>query len=296
MKNSFSLKDIYFVILFILLLFYINNEGFPQDKEQVDFFPLSFKNEGLNISGIFFKAAVEKPAPTAILIQGYPGRDGDIKGIGGFLKNEGINTYVFNYRGTWKSEGVFSTHNAVSDVIKSVEFLKLPDISDKYNIDTTNIVLMGYSWGGGIVLISGKSCPSVKKIISIGTTDLKIISDKIETDTTYKKLHLGLLDKYSDSQVIRSLMNGEETHRWLAEHKKELDLTKTVDALFDKKILFIGGWNDEQVLVEEHIIPLYRSFKKKNLSNIKLVIFDSDHSFNNVLLELHQSILDWLKK
>lgn len=295
MKNLSSLKKIYFLFLLFSFLIFISNEVFSQENEQVDFVPLSFKNDGSNISGIFFKANEEKRAPTAILVHGYPGGDGDIMEIGSFLKNEGVNTYIFNYRGTWKSEGLFSVDNAISDVIKSVEFLKLPEISKKYNIDTADIIIMGNSWGGGIVFLIGKSCPTVKKIISIGTTDLKLISEKIEADTSYKSLNLAMMKRYIDSKVIRHDMTGEETQRWLMEHKYKLDLTKTVDTLYDKKILFIGGWEDNQVLVEKHIIPLYRAFKNKNPLNCKLILFDSDHSFNNVLSELHQSILSWIK-
>jgi len=296
MKKPNSPKKMYFQFFILFFFVLLSNDIFPKEKEQTDFIPLSFINETSNISGIFFKAVLEKPAPTAILAHGYPGRDGDIKEIGSFLKNEGVNTYIFNYRGTWKSEGLFSVNNAVSDLIKSVEFLKLPEISKKYNIDTTDIIMMGYSWGGGIVFLSGKSCPSIKKIISMATTDLKLISEKIESDSSYKILNLNTMKRHTDSGIIRFDRTAEEIQSWLSEHKNELDLSKTLDALSDIKILFIGGWNDINVPVEKHMIPLYRFFQDRILSNCKLILFDSDHSFNNVLPELHKSILDWIKK
>ena len=104
-----------------------------------------------------------------------------------------------------------------------------------------------------------------------------------------------MLKKYAEANIIRGDMTAEESQNWLIKHKDELDLTKTANTLNDKKILFIGGLNDEQVLVEKHIIPLYRIFKKKNRSNCKLILFGSDHSFNNVIPELHRTILDWIK-
>jgi uncharacterized protein len=296
MTNQYSKKKIQFLFISFIYLILIDNRYLSQETKYIDPIPLSFINEGSNISGEFFKANKDKPAPTVILVQGFPGRDGDIKGIGSFLKNNNINAFEFNYRGTWKSEGLFSVNNAISDVIKSVEFLKIPDISKKFNIDTTNIALLGYSWGGGIIFLAAKSCSSIQKIISIGTTDLSLVSDKIETDSSYKRINLEMLKKCVDSKIIRGEMTAEESQNWLVTHRSELDLTKTVDALYSKKILFIGGWNDELVLVEKHIIPLYRIFQKRNPLNFKLILFDSDHSFNNVLPELHQSISDWLIK
>jgi uncharacterized protein len=295
MNNLFSKMKTYFLFLIFSFAISFSNTCFSQENNQADYIKLTFMNEGSNISGIFFKANKEQPVPTAILLQGFPGRDGDIKGIGSFLKNEGVNAFVFNYRGTWKSEGFFSVDNAISDVIKAVKFLSGPEISEKYNIDINNIVIIGYSWGGGIMFLTGKSCPSVKKFISLGTTDLKIIADRFEADTNYKHQNLDMMKKLMESKIIRGEMTGEEAQKWMITHKDEIDLSKTVDLLFNKKILFIGGWNDEMVLVEKHIIPLYRSFKEKNPSGCKLILFDSDHSFNNVIPELHKSILDWIK-
>jgi uncharacterized protein len=278
---------------FFLFFILITGMSFAQDKEQSSYVPLSFEIEGSNISGIFFQAMAANPAPTVILANGYPGREGDIFGLGSFLKNEGVNTYVFNYRGTWKSEGLFSITNAVEDVIRSIEFLKRFEICKKHNIDTTNITIIGYSFGGGIVILSGKSYPAVTKIISIAGTNLKITADKIAADTAYRRNHLLALK--SGAKVIRGIMNGEETHEWILAHKNEIDLLNTVEAISDKKILLIGGWNDNLSPIEENLIPLYRSFQRIKSSNCKIKLLETNHSFSNVLPELQQCILNWIK-
>jgi uncharacterized protein len=278
----------------ILSFILITSVSIAQDKELTSYVPLSFEIEGSNISGIFFQAIAAKPTPTVILANGYPGREGDIFGLGSYLKNDGVNTYVFNYRGTWKSEGLFSITNAVNDVIKSIEFLKRIDISRKYNIDTTNITIIGYSFGGGIVLLSGKLYPPVTRIVSIAGTNLKITADKIAADTAYRRNHLQALK--AGEKVIRGIMNGEEIHEWILAHKNEIDLLNTVDAISDKKILLIGGWDDNLSPIEENLIPLYRSFQRIKGSNCKIRLLETNHSFSNVLPELQQCILNWVKK
>jgi uncharacterized protein len=282
-------------LLAILLIFSFTTTVFAQDKQDIEYIPLSFNIKGSSLSGQFFKADAMQPVATVIMVQGFPGRDGDFKGIGSFLKKEGINAYVFNFRGSWKSEGNFTIPNAINDAVEAVKFLKEPEIFRKYNIDTAKIILLGYSWGGGSIFLSALSCPSVKKMISIGTTDLKIISDKIESDTAYRRANLKNLKMAAGSQIIRSETSAETAQDWMLSHRNELDLSRTVDRLATKNILFIGGWNDTSVPIELHIIPLYRKFQERNPAGSKLVLFDSDHTFNAMLPELHKCILNWIK-
>lgn len=281
--------------LFIQLLFLFTTSGFSQDNKNIEYIPLSFSIDGSNLSGQFFKADVTQPAATVIMLQGFPGREGEYKGIGSFLKKEGINAYVFNYRGSWKSEGFFTIPNAIEDAVEAVKFLQEPEIFEKYNIDTARIILLGYSWGAGSMFLSAVSCPSVKKLISIETTNLKIISDRIESDTSYRRENLNNLERAVKSHVIRGETTAVEAQNWMRNHAGELDLVRTVDRLADKDILFIGGWNDVAVPIELHMIPLYRRFQERNAAGSKLMLFDCDHTLNSILPELHNCILNWIK-
>lgn len=291
MKKIQSVRSIIFCLI---SLHFLAINGTSQDNKDNGYIPLSFSINGSNLSGYFFKADAMQPVATVIMVHGFPGRDGDFKGIGSFLKTAGINAYVFNYRGSWKSEGNFSIPNAINDAVEAVKFLKEPETSRKYNIDTSKIILLGYSWGGGSIFLSAVSCPSVKKMISIETTDLKIISDKIESDSAYRRFNLNNLKKAAGSKIIRSEMSAKTAQDWMLSHRNELDLCRTVDRLASKNILFIGGWNDTYVPVELHMIPLYRKFQERNPVGSKLVLFDCDHTLDTKLPELHNCILNWI--
>lgn len=293
MKNICSEKYIYFLILYFLLHLPCFSECFAQDKDQAGCIELSFRNDGSNVSGKLYKAEAAKPAPAVILLQGYPGRDSEYFGIGTFLKNNGINAYVFNYRGSFQSEGFFSIENSVADVIKAVEFLKLPDVSKKYNIDTTNLTILGYSLGSEIAFLGSKSCPSVKKLIALGCSNLKLTADKIEADSAYRRNHMQAIKL--GLKFMHSNMNAEQLHAWLLSHKSELDLANCIDALSGKQILFIGGVNDLMAPVEENTIPLYRLFQEKENSRCSMKLLECGHNFKDVQPELHRIILDWVK-
>ncbi len=291
MKTIQSVRSLIFCLISLHLLV-IN--GTSQDNKDNGYIPLSFSINGSSLSGQFFKADAMQPVATVIMVHGFPGRDGDFKGIGSFLKKEGINAYVFNYRGSWRSEGNFTIPNAINDAVEAVRFLKEPEIYRKYNIDTAKIILLGYSWGGGSIFLSALSCPSVRKIISIETTNLKVLSDRIESDTAYRRENLNNLKNVAKSQIIRAETSALEVQNWMRDHSDELDLCRTVDKLASKKILFIGGWNDTYVPIELHMIPLYRKFQERNPADSQLVLFDCDHTWDTKLPELHNCILNWI--
>jgi hypothetical protein len=60
------------------------------------------------------------------------------------------------------------------------------------------------------------------------------------------------------------------------------DLVKHADGLSSKDILIIGGWRDQEADIEHHILPLFRALQRHGANQVRIEIFDSDHSFTNV--------------
>ncbi len=290
MKYLCSCKQIFF---FALTLNFILINYCSAQESKFEPIPLTFKNNGSRISAKFFKASETKFCPTVILVQGYPGNENDVLGIGAYLKEHDINAIMFNYRGSYKSEGLFSIENAVSDVVNAVEFVKNPETVLKYNIDTTNIAVAGYSLGSAIVIMSSDKCPAVSKFIIMAPTNLKLTAQKIESDSLYRKNHLNALK--AGSQFINSKMSPEKTHQWMIEHKSYLDLLNTVDVLSNRKVLMLGGWNDSLAPVEENLFPVYRALQKRS-AECRLILYESGHTLKNVLPGMYSDISDWLKR
>jgi surfactin synthase thioesterase subunit len=61
-----------------------------------------------------------------------------------------------------------------------------------------------------------------------------------------------------------------------------------------KDILLIGGWQDQEITVEDHILPLYRALQKSKAERVRIEVFDTDHSFVNVKNELMNLIVSWI--
>ncbi len=74
---------------------------------QVNPIEVELYNKGNKIDAKFYPANTTLP-PTVILLHGYPGNAGSPYGLAERINDEGINILVFNYEGSFDSEGVFS--------------------------------------------------------------------------------------------------------------------------------------------------------------------------------------------
>ena len=73
------------------------------------------------------------------------------------------------------------------------------------------------------------------------------------------------------------------------------DLIRHAKALAEKEILLIGGWQDRTATVEAYVLPLYRSLQNNGAKNVKIVVYDTNHSFRNVRDLLANEIISWIK-
>jgi hypothetical protein len=71
------------------------------------------------------------------------------------------------------------------------------------------------------------------------------------------------------------------------------DLVKNADKLKERRILFLVGWQDTDIQMEEYIIPLYRQLESQNPEKVHIKAFETDHTFGNVRNELANSIVEW---
>ena len=56
------------------------------------------------------------PSPTVILLHGFPGNNNSPFGLAERLQKSGINILVFNYQGTFDSEGLFNFDNCQTHI------------------------------------------------------------------------------------------------------------------------------------------------------------------------------------
>jgi pimeloyl-ACP methyl ester carboxylesterase len=257
--------------------------------------PLTFKSQGDLIHGLFYKVPGNGVFSTVILCPGFPGSGTDVLGLGSGLMQEGINALVFNYRGTWGSGGTLTIPNSLEDIASAIRYAKSDFAVRTFNIDTSNIAIIGYSFGGGIALLGSLRDTTVERVVDIAGGDLSEVARMMQADADYKRDVEDLLEEGISSSGFNSL-NAKDMFTDVLMDMDKYDLVKHAEQLSHKNILFISGWSDQVNIMERHILPLFRALQKHGARQLEIEVFSTDHSFKNVRDQLMQTILAWLKK
>ena len=133
----------------------------------------------------------------------------------------------------------------------------------------------------------------IKRIISIAGADESVFGNKLLEDRNYHDMFVKMLKEteYPAGPIktnIDSIVN-----YWLANLEK-YDQVMHAESIVDRDILLLGGLDDKDVVLEEHILPLYRKLKELNSKNVVMKVFNSDHYFKNVRDELTNTIYTWI--
>jgi predicted alpha/beta-fold hydrolase len=76
---------------------------------------IDLRNNGIKLDAKLYLANEVCSFPTLILLHGFPGNPNNPYGLAGKIIKNGINVLVFNYEGSFKSEGIFSWENCMAD-------------------------------------------------------------------------------------------------------------------------------------------------------------------------------------
>jgi uncharacterized protein len=260
---------------------------------QSDPINIDLRNNGIKLDAKIYVTKKLTKAPSVILLHGFPGNQSSPLGLAERLNNAGFNILVFNYQGSYSSEGSFSFDNCIDNVNAAVSFLRDPLNQAKYKIDTSKIVVCGYSFGGTIAMESAMYSNNIRYLISIANDDHSVSIKKAATDLEFRGNYLKLVGgSFEPSGPFRGDL--KTLMEFFIQNVDRYDLVKNAEKLKSKKILFIVGWQDNTSLIEINTLPLYRKLLQVNKVNTSVKGYESDHRFNNVIDDLSKTISDWI--
>jgi len=210
------------------------------------------------------------------------------------LARGGVHVLTFNYRGAFKSEGLFTLSNAVSDVGAALRFVKDSHELKAYPVEPERVVLGGWSFGAAILPSAAVLNPEVSRIFTIAGRNFGEEARKIKGDPDYAqtvKENLAAVRfpngplHFDDTLFTDMVANGDS-----------FDPEKLAPSLADRDILLIGAWKDENMPIEAHILPFYRILLAYNTRKVRIEAFEADHAFTGSEDRLAQVILDWLRE
>lgn len=275
------------IILFVLITLCFENRVCQAQQDT-----LLFNSEESKVQGFFYNSNIPK-APTLIFMQAFS-ETGDIWNIGTTLAQNGINVFMFDFRGCFKSGGMLGLMNSQQDISAALEFLYSKEIIRNYNIDTSNIILGGYSYGGHMSMLYAVYHSEVNKVISISGGDLGILVDILKADTS-------LFNGYSD--FFESIKKPEGPVKFeydkplneLMENQDYFYILKHIQGLKNTNVFMSGGLDDQTVSLEKMVLPLYRALMKNNVK-VKCNVYQTDHSYSNVRSKILYDMINWIKR
>jgi len=254
---------------------------------------IEFISEGACVRGKFFQSVGTTPSTTLLLVPGWPGEPNDVLDLGALLAEQGINVCIFNPRGLHPSEGFHTHANTLKDIGSALQWLRQADVQKRFGVDTTRLVLGGHSYGGGIAMIYAARDPSVRRVISIAGADFGEIARETQRNAAFAEefRRANLSTRRPEGPAQFDFDAGLK--EWV-DHQDVYGLRENAANLADRSILLIGGWEDEQVTIDQFLLPLYRALRSAGAAKVTFLVYHTDHEFINVRQRLASDIADWL--
>lgn len=250
------------------------------------------RSGGDNIVGRIFATREGPRAPTLIVVPGWPGNPDDVLGLGDFLSSRGVNVVMFNPRGLHESGGEASFSHTLEDIGEVVNWVRTR--GPQHGINAEMLVLGGHSYGGGLALAYASKDPTIRLLLSIAGTDHALLIRKVDGDEQYGMFIRELLESTAVPEGPAHF-DVDYTLTELRENQAILGLRENAAGLADRSLLLIGGWEDENVTVDEYLLPFYRELRDHGATDIDFLVFHDDHQFGEVRADMSQAVLDWIQ-
>ncbi len=276
-------------ILFLLFFWAFSGTLFAQTKAPDT---ISYAIEGDYLQGYFYYAGIPN-APTVFHLPGFMD-SGDKWNLGTRLADAGINFFTIDFRGCYQSEGKHSLDNAMADVRYGLKWLKDDTVIKQYKLDTTNLILSGYSYGGGIALAYAIQNPEVKNIIGIAALDIGTFAGQLETDNYLASFYSVVYEMAKKPTGPIDFLYAdpvEDVYR----HQQNFSVLKNASMLGGRNVLLLVGKSDDIVNPLIYTLPLHRQLKMLGI-NSHLKSFPTGHSFGGQEEQITATVINWLRQ
>jgi len=245
---------------------------------------VSLEVEGLHLAAEIYLPAGKGPHPAICICHGVPAKRTSDPTDRGYpllaerFSKEGFVSFIFNFRGTGKSEGNFDMLGWTRDLKAAIDYLLHLDAVDK-----SRLSLMGFSGGAMASVYCAANDKRVSAVVAcacparfFGISDFS----KIEQ----------FLAHCRQVGIIRDTGFPPSVEKW-AKGFDEVKPVKWIDKISPRPLLIVHGENDQTVPLS-HARELYRKSKEpKEIS----VIPGAEHKLRLSEAAMNTA-LAWLKK
>ncbi len=126
-------------------------------------------------------------------------------------------------------------------------------------------MLGGWSYGGGIGLIYAVNHPEVAHVFSIAGTDHGEFAREYQRNKTVAELVDKEFDELKHPNGPVRFVDDLAIKNELIPNLDLYDLLRNTAELAERDVLLMGGWDDYETIIEDHVLPCYRRLKELGL-------------------------------
>lgn len=194
-----------------------------------------------------------------------------------FLSERGFSCIYVRYSGTWGSYGKFLKNSPAEDVNNIVITISKDKLfidssnNKKINLDFKEIILLGTSFGGSAVLVSGAKSKFVKKIVALSPiVDYKTHSK----NKNYSEEDLSTLGDYLKRAYGKTYDFDKFSWEKFIAGKLDINPVDYVSELSKKELVLISGKKDKSISVER-LKKFFESIQSKRKEHY--ILEDAGH-------------------
>jgi hypothetical protein len=135
--------------------------------------------------------------------------------------------------------------------------------------------------------------PSVRRVISIAGNDHGEFARELQRNPTLAgQFRRWMLTTRSPAGLAR--FDYDAGAKELVDHQDVYGLRENAARLADRSILLLSGWEDQQVTIDQFLLPLYRALKGAGAGDVTFLVYHTEHEFSTVRTRLASDIAGWL--
>ena len=253
---------------------------------------LIIPSDGDRMAGLMYLANGPGPQPTVLLLHGFPGNEKNLD-LAQSFRRSGFNTVFFHYRGAWGSEGDFSLLQIADDALAALNFLRQPEIAQRYRVDVNKLTVLGHSMGGYAALSVGHRDKSLVCVGAMSPANFAVYAASINANEPEVK---GFMTYVDGLFMLRGFSGKEMAGQLSSAPIETLDTTGFGPGLRGKSVLLVIGEQDRvtpAVTMFDPVVKAYSADKEIRLQHLKI---PGDHSFSWSRIKLTDVLVGWLDK
>lgn len=235
---------------------------------------VTFDSDGHRLLGVLYLARGEEPKPTVLLLHGCPGLEKNLD-LAVRLRDQGLNSLLFHYRGCWGSAGRYDLRTVPRDVTAAVDYL-----AGCPRVDSGRIAVLGHSMGGWAALVTAAAEPRLRAVAVYGAAAR--LGNSLRRSP-----------EFIAEEFTRFLATTPEEFAWQAAMVAEqTDALAAAAAIEPRPLLVVHGTADRWVPVAQA-----RELRERAGPSCRYIeVEGADHAFSWHRAELADLVVGWLSE